>query len=47
VSFTVKNDGTVEGAEVPQVYLGIDYAGGQSQSAQMYGLVREQSSFPV
>ncbi|WP_254063652.1 glycoside hydrolase family 3 protein [Granulicella sp. S190] len=27
VSFTVKNDGTVEGAEVPQVYLGIDYAG--------------------
>jgi hypothetical protein len=27
VSFTVKNDGTIEGAEVPQVYLGIDYAG--------------------
>ncbi|HEY6769821.1 MAG TPA: fibronectin type III-like domain-contianing protein, partial [Candidatus Sulfotelmatobacter sp.] len=27
VSFTVKNDGTVEGAEVPQIYLGIDYAG--------------------
>jgi beta-glucosidase len=27
VSFSVKNDGTVAGAEVPQVYLGIDYAG--------------------
>ena len=27
VSFSVKNDGAVRGAEVPQVYLGIDYAG--------------------
>jgi beta-glucosidase len=27
VSFSVKNDGTVAGAEVPQVYLGINYAG--------------------
>ena len=27
VSFSVKNDGAVAGAEVPQVYLGIDYAG--------------------
>jgi beta-glucosidase len=27
VSFSVKNDGTVAGAEVPQVYMGIDYAG--------------------
>jgi beta-glucosidase len=27
VSFSLKNDGTVAGAEVPQVYLGIDYAG--------------------
>ena len=27
VSFSVKNDGTVAGAEVAQVYLGIDYAG--------------------
>jgi beta-glucosidase len=27
VSFSVKNDGTVAGAEVPQVYLGINYTG--------------------
>jgi beta-glucosidase len=27
VSFSVKNDGTVAGAEVPQVYLAIAYAG--------------------
>jgi beta-glucosidase len=27
VSFSVKNDGAVAGAEVPQVYLGMDYAG--------------------
>jgi beta-glucosidase len=27
VSFSVKNDGTVAGAEVPQVYLGINYVG--------------------
>jgi beta-glucosidase len=27
VSFAVKNDGALAGAEVPQVYLGIDYAG--------------------
>jgi beta-glucosidase len=27
VSFSVKNDGSSAGAEVPQVYLGIDYAG--------------------
>ena len=27
VSFSVKNDGAVRGAEVPQIYLGIDYAG--------------------
>ncbi|MEX3960092.1 glycoside hydrolase family 3 C-terminal domain-containing protein [Trinickia sp. EG282A] len=26
-SFTVKNDGRVAGAEVPQVYLGVDYSG--------------------
>ncbi len=27
VSFSVKNDGALAGAEVPQAYLGIDYAG--------------------
>jgi beta-glucosidase len=27
VSFFVKNDGALAGAEVPQIYLGVDYAG--------------------
>jgi beta-glucosidase len=27
LSFSVKNDGALAGAEVPQVYLGVDYAG--------------------